>query len=296
VAGAAIVIAGALGAGAATQVGPGSEPVRQRAAQGRAIAPSGDAGTGGRHVARHAGRPALTPRSSSLRAAERYARGREGLVSFAVVDSRGRIHGLAQDRPYVSASVVKALLLAAELRRLEAAGAPLDGVTVSLLTRMITYSDNDAADAVYARVGDTGLHQVAARTGMGDFSVGGYWANAQITAHDIARFMSVLDRAIPAGKREFGLSVLERIVPAQQWGIPQAAGRKWALRFKGGWRSTELGQLVHQAAALRHPDGTRAAIAVLTDAQPTQAYGIETIRGIAERLLVRPAGESPGGR
>jgi Beta-lactamase enzyme family len=258
------------------------EPLLRAAGTAALVQPGGDPRASGD---RGGSAPAVIPRPAAVLEAKRYARGRDGLISFAVVDSRGQMHGRSADRPYVSASVVKALLLASELRRLENAGAPLDESTRTLLTQMITYSDNAAADAIYARVGDAGLYEVAERTGMHNFTVSGYWANAQITAGDIAHFMWKLDQAVPAGKREFGLSVLGQIVPEQSWGIPGAVVRNWKVRFKGGWRSTELGQLVHQAAELRHPDGSRMAVAVLTDAQPTQAYGIETVRGVADRLL-----------
>jgi Beta-lactamase enzyme family len=231
------------------------------------------------------GPPPVTPSASGLREAKRFVETREGFVSFAAIDSRGRLHGMAEDRPYVSASVVKALLLGAELRRLESAGAEIDESTRTLLTQMITFSDNDAADAIYARVGDAGLYEVAKRAGMTNFTVSGYWANAQVTAADMAAFMWNLDKAVPAGKRDFGLAVFGDVIPQQSWGIPEAAGPNWVVRFKGGWRSTDLGQLVHQAAALRHDDGTRTAVAVLTDAQPTQTYGIESVRGVAERVL-----------
>jgi Beta-lactamase enzyme family len=259
-----------------------SDPLPRTAGPAVAVPASGNS-----HGNHRRGAPAVIPGAAAVRDAKRYARGREGIVSFAAVDSRGRLHGSSADRPYVSASVVKALLLAAELRRLEAADAPIDGVTEDLLTRMITYSDNDAADAIYARVGDAGLYEIAKRAGMERFTVSGYWGNAQITAGDVARFMWRLDEAVPSGKRRFGLSVLEDIVASQRWGIPDAAGRRWAARFKGGWRGTELGQLVHQTAQLRREDGSRIAIAVLTDAQPTQPYGIETVRGVAERMLER---------
>jgi hypothetical protein len=84
--------------------------------------------------------------------------------------------------------------------------------------------------------------------------------------------------------REFGLGLLGSVTASQRWGIPQGAGQGWDVRFKGGWRSTEMGQLVHQAAELRGEDG-RLALAILTDAQPSQSYAVETLRGVADRLV-----------
>ena len=162
------------------------------------------------------------------------------------------MHSFEGERAYVSASVVKALLLAAELERRETGGLPLDGTTRALLTRMITLSDNEAADEIYERVGDAGLYEVAGRTGMKGFSVAGYWANAQITAEDMARFMWRLDDVLDGPDREFGLGLLGSITETQRWGIPEGAGREWDVRFKGGWRTTEMGELVHQAAELRN--------------------------------------------
>jgi hypothetical protein len=104
-----------------------------------------------------------------------------------------------------------------------------------------------------------------------------------------------LDQVMRGPHREFALGLLGSVIPGQSWGIPAAAGERWAVRFKGGWRSTEAGQLVHQVAELR--DGDRAlAIAVLTDGQPTQAYGIETVRGIAKRLVADGSNRPRGGR
>ena len=237
--------------------------------------------------AARAGPPRLFPRARGIAAARRYARSRDGLVSFAVIDSRGRSHGLAAERRYVSASVVKVMLLAAELDRLRAEGLPLDSGTRGVLSAMITYSDNDAADSIYYRVGDAGLFAVARRAGMRDFTVSGYWANAQISARDMAGFMDRLDRVLIGPDAEFAAGLLTAIVPAQRWGIPAAAPEGWRVRFEGGWRGTERGQLVHQVARLER--GRREiAVTVLTDGQPTMAYGIETVREIAERLLSRP--------
>ena len=232
---------------------------------------------------RHRAKPVL-PEAGALENAWEYAAARAGPVSIGVIDSRGRFHGYDAGRPYPAASVSKALLLAAELRRLEAAGSGLDGATRALLARMITLSDNDAADAIYARVGDAGLYEVARAAGMESFGIAGYWAEARITAADMARFMWNLEDVLAGPEREFALGLLGSIVSSQRWGIPAGAGEGWSVRFKGGWRPAGSGQLDHQAAELRR-DGERLAIVVLSDGQPSQAYATETMRGIADRLV-----------
>lgn len=227
---------------------------------------------------------AKVPSAAALRDAWSYARAREGEVSLAVVDSEGRLRGRGEDRLYSAASTVKAMLLAAELERLERDGLPLDPATDSLLDAMITYSDNAAADAIYARVGDEGMFAVAERAGMEGFTEAGHWGNAQISAADLARFYSRLDELMAGPQRAYALGLLGSIVPEQSWGIPAAAGERWAVRFKGGWLPDHA--LVHQAAELRERAGDRElSLAVLTDAQPSHDYGVETVRGVAARLL-----------
>jgi Beta-lactamase enzyme family len=246
--------------------------------------PASDPPAPGRRALR---RPSIVPAPGAFKEAWSYAQARGGAVSIAVVDTRGRLRGEAENRLYSSASVVKSMLLAAELRRLEREGLPLDSGTESLLHAMITYSDNDAADSIYYRVGDAGLFEVARLAEMNGFTVAGHWGNAQITAADMARMFSDLDRIFAGPHREFGLGLLGSIVSEQSWGIPAAAGKQWAVRFKGGWVTTERGQLAHQAAELRN--GSRhIAIAVLTDYQPSMSHATETVRGVAERLLASP--------
>ena len=229
-------------------------------------------------------RPQPIPGADEIRAASAYAEERGGLVSFATMDSEGSLRGIDIDRLYSAASVVKAMVLAAELRRLAAADAEVDESTASLLKAMITYSDNEAADAIYARVGDAGLHAVAERAGMNGFTIAGHWGNAQVTAADMARFFADLDRALPRRHREYGRSLLGSVIESQSWGIPEAAGDRWAVRFKGGWLPEKA--LVHQAAELRERGGPRQiSIAILTDEQPSHGYGVETVRGVAARLL-----------
>jgi Beta-lactamase enzyme family len=231
------------------------------------------------------------PRPRALRRAAAVAAER-GDVSFAVIDSSSGLRGYDADQQYSSASVSKALLLAAELRRLAREHLPLDAETRALLEPMVTYSDNRAADAIYAQVGDEGLEEVASRAGMRDFEpTPGFWGGDEITAADMARFFYRLDSNLPQPHRAYAKRLLAGIAPVERWGIPQAAGRGWRIWFKGGWRppgqKNNSGPVTHQAGLLVHRNGERLALAVLTDEAPG-AGGISAVEEIARLLLAKP--------
>jgi hypothetical protein len=232
------------------------------------------------------------PGAAQVRAAVNYAAARSAPVSFAVLCPGGRPRGLDVDLEFSSASASKALMLAAELRRLRDAGEPLDSSTRETLEAMITYSDNGSADVIYARVGDAGMSEVAERAGMRSFEpIPGYWGGAQITAADMARFYLGLNRNLVPPYRAFGRRLLASVTESQRWGIPQAAGRGWQIFFKGGWRPYAVeetsGPVTHQAALLRYRNGERLALAILTEETPGDPGGFETIEEVA-RMLLRP--------
>jgi beta-lactamase class A len=235
---------------------------------------------------------AVYPPPAAVRRAQGFAAAR-GDVSFAVFDPSLGLRGFDYDRQFSSASVSKVLLLAAELRRLHRDGLPLDDATKDLLDPMITYSDNRAADAVYAQVGDEGLEEVAHRAGMRDFvPTPGFWGGDQITAADMARFFYRLDANLPGPHRAYAKRLLAGIAPVERWGIPEALRGGWSIWFKGGWRPPggehNSGAVTHQAALLVHRRGERLALAVLTDEAPWGGGGFEAIEGVAQRLLATP--------
>ena len=78
--------------------------------------------------------------------------------------------------------------------------------------------------------------------------------------------------------------MLASVTPLQRWGIPEAAPEQAEVRLKGGWRPSDTGQLVVQAAQV-DVGGESYSIAVLTDGNPSQVYGEDTIRLIAAQLL-----------
>jgi hypothetical protein len=235
-------------------------------------------------ITKHFRAPEGFPAHSRVSHAARFLRHRRGRTAFAVVDSQGRISGVHIHWRFVSASVVKAMLLAAYLRKLGSHHRGLDGGSRSILYPMIHVSDNNAATAVWRRVGNGALRRLARRAGMTDFSIVGIWARARISAADQAKFFFRMDSLIPRQFRGYARHLLSHISGSQSWGIPSVARPRFAVFFKGGWRGTVLGQLVHQVARLERGP-LRFSLAVMTDGDPSMGYGIATIRGVARRLL-----------
>jgi D-alanyl-D-alanine dipeptidase len=229
--------------------------------------------------------PVLFPPRSRLAGVRRYLASRRAINSWALIDSRGRLHGFAPARRYVSASVVKAMLLVAYLRRI---GNRMPTTLERLLLGpMITVSDNARATAVYRRVGDAGLRRLARRAGMRDFTVAHSWGAAYFSAADQARLFYVFDRLVPPRSRRYARRLLSSIVSWQRWGFSRyALAAGFRTFFKGGWRRTGRGALVHEAAAFERGP-LRLSMAVLTDGNPSHAYGTATLRGVAARIFGR---------
>jgi hypothetical protein len=223
------------------------------------------------------------PWPKRIAAAERFADGRQGAVSFAVVDEGGRVRGDHVDRVHSSASVVKVMFMVALLREPEVRDDGLTRTERRLLGPMIKRSDNQAATAIYNRVGEGALDDLARDAGMDHFTTQPLWGLSTITAKEQARFMFGLERFIPRRHRAYAMRLLTRIVRSQRWGIPPVAPEGWKLHFKGGW-SGEPSWRVNQVMLLRHPP-RRLSLAILTRDQPSMEYGAETIEGVARRLL-----------
>jgi D-alanyl-D-alanine dipeptidase len=225
------------------------------------------------------------PSRRRIRAVQRYLSTRGATNSWSVIDSWGRVHGFAPHRVYVSASLVKAMLLTSYLRGI--GNRMPDAAERSVLGPMITVSSNDAADTIYYRVGDPALYRLAETVGMKSFSIAGYWANAHFSAEDQARLFNRIDRLIPPRSRAYARGLLSSIVSYQRWGFSRSAGAAgFRTFFKGGWRGTGLGQLVHEAALFER-GRTRFSMAVLTDGNPSHEYGTETLQGVAQRVFGR---------
>jgi hypothetical protein len=223
---------------------------------------------------------------SRLQSAERYADRRDGRISFALVDERGRVHGYRADALVHAASLLKPMLLVAYLRGPAVRDRPLTDWERSLLGPMIRRSDNVAARTMLGLVGADGLRRVAVRAHMRNFRVVlPYWGHSETTARDQARFFYRIRSLLPFRHRAYALGLLSSIVESQSWGFGRIEHPGWRLYFKGGW-SEGTGRVDHQVGLLTSR-GARVALAVTTRFNPSHAYGKRTLRELAERLVGR---------
>jgi hypothetical protein len=257
------------------------------APQDHALAnPHGWSGCTGRGYLGAGSLPEGYPGAAAVARAAGFLASRAGRTAFAVVDNEGRMSGVHEHWTFVSASVVKAMLLVSYLRMLDARGQhDVDAFSNSFLYPMINVSDNSAATQTWSIVGDGRLYALAHAAGMTDFSIVGIWANAQLSAADQAKFFFEMDSLIPREFVGYARYLLSTIAGYESWGIPAVARPLgYQVFFKGGWRGTGLGQLVHQIGRLEGR-GRTFSIAVMTDGDPSMGYGIATIEGVTGSLL-----------
>jgi len=231
-----------------------------------------------------AGASAPATWKSRLAAAEHYAQSRAGTVSFAVVDEAGRLHGYHARAVAPSASVLKAMLLVAYLRRDDVRHRPLEQWERDLLAPMIRRSDNAAATRMVQLVGEARLNALARAAGMEHFRLHWpIWGQSEITPRGQALYFYRIDRLVPRTHRRYAMHLLATVVPSQRWGVGRVPRDGWRLYFKGGWGSG-TGLVDHQVALYR-ADGERFSLALFTRFNPDHAYGKDTLRGLAGRLL-----------
>jgi hypothetical protein len=232
------------------------------------------------------------PSLAAIHQAESYLDGRGGHTGLAVVTTEGREYGIRMDDRFITGSLVKAMLLVAYLRRLDAMGQhSVDPTSNSILYPMINVSDNNAATRCWSIVGNSGLYAVARAAGMTDFSVdtsatwGAQWGAALLSAGDQARFFFEMDSLIPKEFVGYARYLLSTIAGYETWGIPTVARPLgYQVFFKAGWRPSPDIFLVHQAARLEG-HGRTFSMAIMTDGDNGMGDGISKIEGTTAALL-----------
>jgi beta-lactamase class A len=234
-----------------------------------------------------AGYEALAARlSASIQAA---LRGRAGHHAVTVYDNATEVSCHSdEDRHFDSASIVKAIILAALLRWHQETATPLSPAEKSEATLMITQSDNDAATDLWNEAGLTRLQRFLDAAKMGQTQLGrdGYWGLTRVTAHDEIRLLELLtspNSVLSGHSRAYQLELMSKVISGQRWGTPAGAPRTLTVHVKNGWLPEDGGWIINSIGAFTGKDRSYQ-MAVLTDGNPTERYGIDTVEGVAEAV------------
>jgi beta-lactamase class A len=256
-------------------------PAAVLALPGRASASAAAAQT----TCRSASHPALAARMArDIGAAWR---GRVSTVAVRVDDSRDRLQcWLRSGQHFDSASVVKVTILGALLRKALDRHRYLTGREAANARAMITRSDNAAASALWTELGHRYLRHFLDLAGMRRTALGpgGYWGLTQVTAGDQVLLLRLLRSANPvldAASRAYALELMAQVIRSQRWGVPAGAPVSLTVHVKNGWlpRATHHWR-IHSIGCFTGRGGGYS-IVVLTQDDPTMAYGVATIEAIA---------------
>ena len=129
----------------------------------------------------------------------------------------------------------------------------VDSTSNSFLYPMINVSDNTAATRTWSIVGQSAVYAVARAAGMTDFSVVRLLGQRADQRRRPGPLLLRDGLADPAASSSATPGVCcPRSPPTRAGGSrPMARPLGYNVFFKGGWRTTGLGQLVHQVGAAR---------------------------------------------
>lgn len=224
----------------------------------------------------------------------------EARVTTAVLDldhPTGKPQVRGKDVPYDTASIIKVDILATLLLQAQDAGHGLTQQERTEAEAMIERSDNDAATALWRRIGlAPGLEAANKRLGLSSTvgGAGGMWGLTRTTASDQIRLLSAVfadggtssanGSALSTTSRNYIRTLMTRIAAGQSWGVSAASDSGWAL--KNGWLQRSTTGLWDINSVGQITSGTHHyLVAVLSDGNASMAGGIATVEQAARTAV-----------
>jgi hypothetical protein len=189
-----------------------------------------------------------------------------------------------------TASIVKVDILATLLQQSQSSGRPLSGSEEELAETMIEQSDDDSASSLWDQIGE--------QNGLGAFNhllgltgtVGGadgYWGNTMTTAADQVHLLDALVAPNPlltTASRDYEIGLMENVDADQAWGISDGPLPGVTVAIKNGWLPLEADDWQVNSIGWVDGDGRNYLVAVLTESDGTESYGIDTIEGLSSLI------------
>ncbi|MCW2936660.1 MAG: hypothetical protein JWM19_7622 [Actinomycetia bacterium] len=207
-------------------------------------------------------------------------------VAIAVDDlSNGQFASYGGNQEFITASIVKADILAALLYQLQQENRHLNPHQETLATTMIDNSDNDAATKLYDEDGESsGIDAANQAFGLTETTVGtsGYWGLTTTTPDDQVRLLRQVftsQTILAPASQAYIQDLMGQVESDQAWGVPSAADSGTSFAVKNGWlpnpdlwEINSIGEVTHQ--------GQRMLIAVLSSDNDDYDDGISLVQGV----------------
>jgi hypothetical protein len=192
-----------------------------------------------------------------------------------------------QYRPGVvehTASTLKVDILATLLTEAQAAGRTLTPDEQALAVPMIEESLDSAADTLWTRLGpgSVGAFERAAGMTATTPATDGVWGTTTTTALDRLAMIRTLvepNALLSEASRAYVLDLMEHITPSQDWGATGGVAPGATVALKNGFSVINGWQI--NTTGWVEGAGRDYLIAVLTDANPSEQYGIDTVNAVS---------------
>jgi beta-lactamase class A len=219
-----------------------------------------------------------------------YAEGYRGCcLGIAVAfPSTGIIYTLNGDEEYEALSVAKVPIMLAFLERAARTEREISDDEYDLLERMITQSDNNAADIIWnASGGAKGVE--ASLNDAGIFNLDfdrDNWGETVVTAEQIATLLTTLidGETFHENTQRIAMELMENVVSWQDWGVMTIVPEGAETGAKNGWYLEPEGWAIHSAGYIFPEDGVPYTVAIFSLGMADYWTGISEVESIA-RLI-----------
>ena len=213
-----------------------------------------------------------------------YLAGRGGNITAAAYDVNTRRTYLY--RPGVreeTASIIKVDILATLLHERQRDGGLSSGQN-GVAQGMIEASDNDDATDLWNDEGGAGaVAGFDERAGMSQTTPNVDWGLTTTTPRDqlmLLRLVMLPNHLLSKSSRDYEYELMRRVIPSEHWGVSAGVVPTATVALKNGWLPRPAGWQVNSIGQVTG-SGRHYLLAVMTDEDPTEDYGIATIRRIS---------------
>lgn len=199
----------------------------------------------------------------------------------------------------VTASMIKIDILGTLLAEAQAAHRHLSAAEQAQATVMIEDSDNAAAQELWNDIGGFGLSSQTSGTG-GYYAIQNFnkrigftqtqtnwaWGLMSTTPTDFLRLLRAIwgpGHVLNPASQAYEQGLMERVTPAQRFGIPNGVPRTAVVGNKNGWYPEASGWQINSAGYVHRGSVTYLAV-VMTAQNPDEGYGMATVNTVGSLL------------